>query len=63
MKTNARLAQSLILFARAAAVVVALEGCLVLLGWAADSAALRSVFPGLVAMNPATAIAFILAGI
>ncbi|MDP8922885.1 MAG: SpoIIE family protein phosphatase [Chloroflexota bacterium] len=63
MTTNARLAQSLILFARAAAAVVALEGCLVLLGWAADHTALRSVFPGLVAMNPATAIAFILAGI
>lgn len=51
------------LYARGTAAVVALEGLAVLLGWALHSAALRGVFPGLVAMNPATAVAFVLAGL
>jgi PAS domain S-box-containing protein len=49
-------------FARTAGAAVVAQGCLVLAGWSFDSPALMSVFPGLVAMNPATATAFILAG-
>ncbi len=33
-----------------------------LLGWAADIEVLRSIVPGLIAMNPVTAVAFVLAG-
>ncbi|HYO46155.1 MAG TPA: hypothetical protein VEY33_05645, partial [Gemmatimonadota bacterium] len=48
--------------ARFIAAGVATLGVLVLLGWAVDSRTLKSVVPGLVAMNPLTAIAFLLAG-
>jgi signal transduction histidine kinase len=41
----------------------ALVGCIVLLGWALDIAALKSVLPGWVSMKPNTAVAFILTGI
>lgn len=44
------------------AVLVILVGTLVLLGWGIDSLVLKSVIPGLVAMNPATASCFIFAG-
>ncbi|MCM2336694.1 MAG: PAS domain S-box protein, partial [Pseudomonas sp.] len=37
-------------------------GCLVLAGWAADLDALKRLSPTLVAMNPATAVLFVLAG-
>ena len=48
---------------RAAAVGVTLIGGLVLAGWAFDVSALRSLVPGLTAMNPGgTALAFLLAG-
>src|SRR5438105_411303 len=49
--------------ARAAAGAVVVVGCLALAGWALGLETLKSVFPGLVAMNPATALAFLLAGV
>jgi PAS domain S-box-containing protein len=50
------------LLPRAAAAAAALAGGLALAGWILDQDALQSLVPGLVAMNPATAITFILAG-
>jgi PAS domain S-box-containing protein len=51
-------------FARAAAAVVILIGCLVFLGWTFDVAILKSIIPGMIAMNPGgTALALMLAGI
>jgi hypothetical protein len=43
--------------------LAALVGGIVLLGWALDIAALKSVLPGWVSMKPNTAVAFILTGI
>jgi PAS domain S-box-containing protein len=60
---NPGLTRPLRAFARAAGVAVVLVGCLVLVGWLAGSATLMSLLPGLVAMNPITATAFILAGL
>ena len=48
---------------RAAGVSVSLVGCVVLLGWALDVESLKRIAPGLVAMNPATAVSLVLAGI
>ncbi len=45
---------------RVAGCAVAALGVAVLIGWWVDSARLKSVVPGLVAMNPVTAIAFVL---
>ena len=49
-------------FAVVASAVVILLPAFVLVGWALEITALKSVFPGLVAMNPTTAVSFILAG-
>ena len=49
-------------FSRVAGCAAAALGAAVLIGWWVDSARLKSVVPGLVAMNPATAIAFVLLG-
>jgi PAS domain S-box-containing protein len=46
---------------RLTAAAVLVTGCSVLLGWALDIDFLRRIVPGLVAMNPATAVAFVLA--
>ena len=59
---NPRLTTSLKSFSQAASAVVVLIGFLVLVGWARDIETLKSVFAGLVAMNPATALTFVLAG-
>jgi PAS domain S-box-containing protein len=50
-------------FARAAAAAVILVGGLVIVGWALDVRILKSILPGMIAMNPGgTALAFLLAG-
>ncbi|MBX9623887.1 MAG: hypothetical protein K2X82_08730, partial [Gemmataceae bacterium] len=61
--SHARLVAGCRAFAQAAAAGVAAVGCLVLAGWAFDIESLRSVLPGLTAMNPGgTAVALLLAG-
>jgi signal transduction histidine kinase/CheY-like chemotaxis protein len=54
--------RSLRLFARVVGIVVAVEGGVVLLGWACEIETLKSVVPGLATMKPNTAVALILAG-
>ena len=46
-----------------AGMLATLVGGVVLLGWALDIAALKSVLPGWVSMKPNTAVAFVLSGI
>jgi PAS domain S-box-containing protein len=48
---------------KAAGAIAIIVGCLVLVGWTLDIDVLKRLLPGLVAMNPITAITFILAGI
>ncbi|GAC1640586.1 MAG: hypothetical protein NVS4B2_30080 [Chloroflexota bacterium] len=50
-------------FPRTAGAFVMIVGCLVLAGWLLDRGIPKSLVPGLVAMNPATALTFIVAGI
>src|SRR5690349_3418194 len=48
---------------RAASIGVIAVSCLVLIGWTLDIEVLKSMFPGMVAMNPGgTAVAFLLGG-
>jgi diguanylate cyclase (GGDEF)-like protein len=47
----------------AAAAIVIATGALVLLGWQAEIEALKRLVPGLTAMNPITAVGFILLGL
>ena len=61
-KLGSRLAAALHPFPRTAAAAAAVVGCLVLCGWVLGSTLLIGVLPGLVPMNPATAIAFVLGG-
>ena len=47
----------------ALSLLVIIVGILVLFGWALDLELLKRIFPTLVAMNPVTAVAFILLGL
>jgi hypothetical protein len=62
VQSNPRLLRRLQRLSFVAGIVVALTGSLVLAGWAFRITALKQVLPGLVAMNPMTAVAFMLAG-
>lgn len=57
------IAQRLRAYSRAVSVLVAAGGALVLLGWILKNEPLKRVFPGMVAMNPVTSLAFIAAGV
>jgi two-component system, sensor histidine kinase and response regulator len=46
-----------------ASLLAILVGCLVLVGWTLDVGVLERVLPGLVAMNPVSAVGFVLAGV
>ncbi|HLJ74037.1 MAG TPA: EAL domain-containing protein [Thermoanaerobaculia bacterium] len=61
--TLRRVTKTLRALARIAAIVPVAIGGVVLYGWAADVDALKRIINGLVAMNPATAIAFIFTGV
>lgn len=50
-------------FARVASLVVILIPCVVLAGWIFDNETLKRLYPGFVAMNPLTAVCFILSGV
>lgn len=56
-------AVSPILLSRMLGGIIFLAGCLVEIGWWTNSVVLKSIVPGVVAMNPHTALAFILAGV
>jgi hypothetical protein len=58
-----RPAPSLTSFPRLASGFSVVVGVLVLIGWAFNLGTLRSLLPGLVAMNPATALTFVAAGL
>ncbi len=60
---NPRVVACLRLFGRGRRVVALLLGALVLVGWVAGSRPMVTVLPGLAAMSPATACAFVLAGL
>jgi signal transduction histidine kinase len=62
IQSDARFASSLKTSSRIAGAIIVLVAGLVLVGWQLDLEGLKRVLPGLVAMNPATAIAFILCG-
>ena len=59
---NSRVAAATLVPALAGALAI-LVGGMVILGWALDIAALKSVLPIWVAMKPNTAVAFILIGL
>ena len=50
-------------YSRVTGVMVALTGCSVIIGWLFDVPVLKSLIPGLVPMNPATAVCFVLSGL
>jgi signal transduction histidine kinase/CheY-like chemotaxis protein len=62
IENNVRLACWLKNFSRWDGWFVALGGGIVLLGWSFGNEMLKRILPGLVAMNPVTALGFILAG-
>src|SRR5437868_907178 len=60
---SSRVISALRLWTQAASATAVLVGCLVLLGWTFDIAALKSVLPMWVTMKANTATAFVLAGV
>ena len=62
-QSDPRLLSSLSVFSKAASLVVVVIGSLVLVGWIFNIGALKTVFRDMVAMNPTTAVNFILAGL
>src|ERR1043166_10026550 len=50
------------LLARIRCAGVIFFACLVLIGWALDLESCKRIVPGLIAMNPATAVTFIIVG-
>ena len=56
------LSASLRTLSRGTSIFAVLVGCLMLVGWIFDVEGLKRILPGLVAMNPVTALTFILAG-
>ena len=62
IENNIRLTHWLKFFSRCDGWLVALGGGIVLLGWSFGNEMLKRILPGLVAMNPFTALGFILAG-
>jgi hypothetical protein len=62
-RSTASLRPTLKLVSEATSMVAIFVGCLVLIGWASDIDVLKRVVPGLNVMNPATALAFVLAGL
>jgi len=63
IENNVRLTYRLKRFSRWDGWVVALGGGIVLLGWSLGNEVLKRILPGLVAMNPITALGFIMAGV
>jgi hypothetical protein len=63
MNMNASSVRSSKFAARLSGALAMCVGGIVLVGWALDIAALKSVLPGWVSMKPNTAVAFILVGI
>ena len=59
---KSRLLAPLRWLSRATSLLVVCVGVLVLFGWALNIEVLKRILPGLVAMNPATAVAFLCAG-
>jgi hypothetical protein len=62
-RARAGLERALQRAARVAAAVVAVGGCLVVLGWAMDVQRLRALGPVNVVMNPTVALLFVAAGV
>jgi signal transduction histidine kinase/DNA-binding response OmpR family regulator len=50
-------------FSRVASILAIFVGCMVLAGWSFDVGVLERILPGLVAMNPISAVGFVLAGV
>ena len=61
-QANPRLMAAFKTYSRVASTAIIIISCLVLAGWVMDIEMLKRIFPGVVAMNPMTALNFILAG-
>src|SRR5258706_10234321 len=60
---TARKAEWLIGFSAGAGIFIAITAILVLIGWVVGVEGVVRILPGMVAMNPVTAVAFILLGV